>query len=234
MAPSLGQLPPEIEKCRAGDSICIAETVTRILRLYPKGLPSIGLVALDSIGFEDVVVSRLEPDGSSTFDLKFPNLTVIGFADSTVTEAKGFDADLPRVLELSGWIPLLKLNGTYEMRGSLLTMPIHGKGQAKVEIRECRVRCKVRVLEDLRDDGKLYAGISKVKCLLDVQGMHLNLENLFNNPEMSDAMNVVANTKWLEIWHNLRRGITSAVDQLVESILQRVANKLPYDDLYRD
>lgn len=64
--------------------------------------------------------------------------------------------------------------------------------------------------------------------------MHLNLENLFNNPEMSDAMNVVANTKWLEIWHNLRRGITSAVDQLVESILQRVANKLPYDDLYRD
>lgn len=64
--------------------------------------------------------------------------------------------------------------------------------------------------------------------------MHLNFENLFNNPEMSDAMNVVANTKWLEIWHNLRRGITSAVDQLVESILKRVANKLPYDDFYRD
>jgi len=64
--------------------------------------------------------------------------------------------------------------------------------------------------------------------------MHLNFENLFNNPEMSDAMNVVANTKWLEIWHNLRRGITSAVDQLVESILQRVANKLPYDDFYRE
>ncbi|KMZ02277.1 uncharacterized protein Dsimw501_GD28548, isoform A [Drosophila simulans] len=59
MARSLGQLPPEIEKCKAGDSICIAETVTRILRLYPKGLPSIGLVALDSIGFEDVVVSRI-------------------------------------------------------------------------------------------------------------------------------------------------------------------------------
>jgi len=64
--------------------------------------------------------------------------------------------------------------------------------------------------------------------------MHLNFENLFNNPEMSDAMNVVANTKWLEIWHNLRRSITSAVDQLVESILKRVANKLPYDDFYRD
>lgn len=64
--------------------------------------------------------------------------------------------------------------------------------------------------------------------------MHLNFENLFNNPEMSDAMNVVANTKWLENWHNLRRSITSAVDQLVESILQRVANKLPYDDFCRE
>ncbi|XP_026839627.1 uncharacterized protein LOC6553518 isoform X2 [Drosophila erecta] len=63
MAPSLGQLPPEIEKCKAGDSICIAETVTRILRLYPNGLSSIGLDALDSIGFENVVVSRMEPDG---------------------------------------------------------------------------------------------------------------------------------------------------------------------------
>uniref|UniRef100_B3P2Z3 GG14959 n=1 Tax=Drosophila erecta TaxID=7220 RepID=B3P2Z3_DROER len=213
MAPSLGQLPPEIEKCKAGDSICIAETVTRILRLYPNGLSSIGLDALDSIGFENVVVR---------------------FADSTVTEAKGFEADLPRVLELIGWIPLLKLDGFYEMRGSLLTMPIHGKGQAQVEIKECRVRCKVRVLEDLRGDGKVYAGIAKVKCLLDVQGMHMNFDNLFNNPDMSEAMNVVANTKWLEIWHTLRRGITSAVDRLVESILKRVANKLPYDDFYRD
>ncbi|XP_001979349.3 uncharacterized protein LOC6553518 isoform X1 [Drosophila erecta] len=234
MAPSLGQLPPEIEKCKAGDSICIAETVTRILRLYPNGLSSIGLDALDSIGFENVVVSRMEPDGHSTLDLSFHNLTVIGFADSTVTEAKGFEADLPRVLELIGWIPLLKLDGFYEMRGSLLTMPIHGKGQAQVEIKECRVRCKVRVLEDLRGDGKVYAGIAKVKCLLDVQGMHMNFDNLFNNPDMSEAMNVVANTKWLEIWHTLRRGITSAVDRLVESILKRVANKLPYDDFYRD
>ncbi|XP_017074577.2 uncharacterized protein LOC108110165 [Drosophila eugracilis] len=229
-----GQLPPDIEKCEAGDSTCIAETVTRILRLHPKGLASIGLDALDSIGFENVIVSRIEPDGSATLDLRFHNLTVRGFADSTVAEAKGFEAELPRVLEIGGWIPLLKLEGFYEMHGSLLSMPIQGKGQAQVEIKECRFRCKVRAMEQFREDGKRYVEIAKVKCLLDVQGMHLNFKNLFNNPELSDAMNDVANAKWLDIWHTLRKGITSAVDQLVESILKRVADKLSYDDFYRN
>jgi len=64
--------------------------------------------------------------------------------------------------------------------------------------------------------------------------VHLNFENLFNNPELSDAMNEVANAKWLDIWHTLRKGITSAVDELVQSVLKRVADKLPYDDIYRD
>jgi len=64
--------------------------------------------------------------------------------------------------------------------------------------------------------------------------VHLNFENLFNNPELSDAMNEVANAKWLDIWQTLRKGITSAVDELVQSVLKRVADKLPYDDIYRD
>ncbi|XP_050744755.1 uncharacterized protein LOC108027080 isoform X2 [Drosophila biarmipes] len=157
----LGQLPPEIEKCEAGDSICVAETITRILRLFPKGLSSIGLEALESISFEDVVVSQIEPGDPATLDLRFHNLTVRGFADATVAEAKGFDAELPRVLELSGWIPLLKLDGFYEMHGSLLTMPIQGKGHALVEIKECRFRCKLRALEQLRGDGGRYAEIAK-------------------------------------------------------------------------
>ncbi|XP_017036676.1 protein takeout [Drosophila kikkawai] len=230
----LGQLPPEIEKCEAGDSICIAETVTRLLRLYPKGLPSIGLQALDAIRFENVVVSRIEPNSPATLDLKFRNLTVRGLEGATVMEAKGFDGELPRVLELSAWVPLLKLEGDYEMHGSLLNMPIQGKGQAQVVVKEGRFRCKVRALEQLRKDGKRYIEIAKVKCLLDLQGMHLNFENLFNNPELSDAMNIVANTKWLEIWHALRKGIISTVDRLVETILKRVADKLPYDDFYRE
>jgi len=148
----------------------VAEMFTRIMRLYPKGLASIGLGALDSISFENVIVSRIEPGDPATLDLRFHNLTVSGFADATVAESKGFDAELPRVLELSGWTPLLKLDGFYEMHGSLLTLPIQGKGHALVEIKECRFRCKVRALEKLRGDDKRYAEIAKVKCLLDVQG----------------------------------------------------------------
>ncbi|KAH8265361.1 hypothetical protein KR038_005255, partial [Drosophila bunnanda] len=224
---------PEIDKCEAGDSICIAETVNRLLRLYPKGLPSIGLEALDAIEFENVVVSRIEPNSQATLDLKFRNLTVRGLEGTTVMEAKGFDGELPRVLELSARVPLLKLEGNYEMHGSLLDMPIQGKGQAQVEIKEGRFRCKVRALQQLREDGKRYIEIAKVKCLLELQGMHVNFGNLFNNPELSDAMNIVANSKWLDIWHTLRKGITSTVDRMVETILKRVADKLSYDDFYR-
>ncbi|XP_017056985.1 uncharacterized protein LOC108098522 [Drosophila ficusphila] len=229
-----GQLPPEIEKCKAGDSICVAETLTQIIRFSPKGLESIGLIALDSIAFDNVVISRIKPDSPATLDLKFHNLTMKGLSDATVAEAKGFEADLPRVLEISGWVPFLKFDGYYEMHGSLLTIPIQGQGQAQVEIKDCLYRCKARALKQIRADGKQYADVDKVKCLLDVQGLHLNFENLFDNPELSEAINGVANTKWREIWQTLRKGVTSAVDRILATVLKRVADKFAYEDFYRD
>ncbi|XP_034662607.1 circadian clock-controlled protein [Drosophila subobscura] len=226
-----GQLPPDIEKCQAGDAICIAKTITHILQSYPKGIPAIGLDAVDAISFENVIVSRKE---SSKLDLKFHTLTVRGFENTTVLDAKGFDGDsMPRVFELSAFTPLLRLEGEYETQGILLTMPIQGRGQALVELKDCHFRCKVRVMEELRLDGKRYMEIPKVKCLVDVQSMHINFENLFNNKELSDTMNELANNNWLEIWKTLRKGINSALDQVAGTILRRVANKLSYDDFYQ-
>ncbi|XP_002138095.5 circadian clock-controlled protein isoform X1 [Drosophila pseudoobscura] len=225
------QLPPDIDKCQAGDAICIAKTITYILQSYPKGIPSIGLDAVDAISFQNVIVSRME---SSKLDLKFHTLTVRGFENTTVLDAKGFDADIPRVFELSAFTPLLRLEGEYETQGILLTMPIQGRGQALVELKDCQFRCKVRAVEDQRLDGKRYLEIPKVKCLVDVQSMHINFDNLFNNKDLSDTMNDLANNNWFEIWKTLRKGINSALDQVSGTILRRVAKKFSYDDFFQE
>ncbi|XP_030374791.1 protein takeout [Scaptodrosophila lebanonensis] len=227
-----GDLPTEIKKCPAGDEVCISTLITQILRTYPKGVPSIGLDAVDVIHFTDVVVAEADSSTPVQLNLKFNTLTVRGFENTTILHAVGFDKDLEQPFELSGWIPLLQLNGEYEASGRVLLLPVQGTGEAELQLKDCKFKCKVRAAEDQRNGGKLYAKITKVKCVVDVKGLHVNFQNLFNDQALSDSMNQLININWQDVWHTMGKGINKAVDQVSYSLLSRVALKLPYDDFY--
>jgi len=63
--------------------------------------------------------------------------------------------------------------------------------------------------------------------------LHVSFDNLLDNKELSDSMNELINNNWKDVWHNFRKGISSAVDNVAETILKRVVDKLPYDDFYK-
>ncbi|XP_034488766.1 protein takeout [Drosophila innubila] len=227
------ELPSEIEKCVAGDVICIVETINHIVQNYPNGIPEIGLDSLNAISFNGVVVSEAVPNTPMQMNLKFRTLTVRGFENTTILRAKGFDKDLRHGFELSGWTPSIHLDGIYEADGKLMMLPIQGRGQAQVLLTNCQFTCRAKAIEDLRTDGKRYAQITRVKCLVDIHGLHVNFDNLLDNKELSDSMNELINSNWRDVWHTFRKGISSAVDNVAESILKRVVNKLSHDDFYK-
>ncbi|KRF78987.1 circadian clock-controlled protein daywake [Drosophila virilis] len=229
-----GELPPEIEKCAGGDANCIVETINQIVQKYPKGLPGIGLDALDAIDFQDVVVSEATPNTPMQLSLKFNTLRVCGFENTTIQHVKGFEKVLRHGFELAGWTPLLRLDGLYEAEGRLLMLPIQGKGVAQVELSGCQFTCRAKAVEDQRTaDAKLYAKINKVKCLVNIKGLHVNFDKLLDNQELSDSMNELINNNWQDVWNTMRKGVNSAVNQVAQTIISRVLDKLPYDDFYK-
>ncbi|ALC46323.1 CG17279, partial [Drosophila busckii] len=224
---------PDIEQCVAGDGICIANVINFIIKQHPQGIPEIGLDALDAINFDNIIVSEAEPDTPLQLSLKFNSLTVHGFENTTILRAKGFEKQYQRGFELVGFTPLLRLDGEYEATGKLLLLPLEGKSQARVQLKDCKFTCRAKAAEDRRVEGKLFLKITKFKCLLIISGLHVNFENLLNNKELSDTMNELINNNWQDVWQALRVGMNSAVDQVAETILTRVLSQLSYDDFYK-
>jgi len=70
-------------------------------------------------------------------------------------------------------------------------------------------------------------------CLAFFYRLNVSFDNLLDNKELSDSMNELINNNWQDVWRNFRKGISSAVDNVAETILKRVVDKLPYDDFYK-
>lgn len=47
-----------IKLCKAGDTACLATTITKILHDYPDGIPEIGLLSMDPLYFGNITVNQ--------------------------------------------------------------------------------------------------------------------------------------------------------------------------------
>lgn len=66
-----------------------------------------------------------------------------------------------------------------------------------------------------------------------LNSLHVNFDKLLDNQELSDSMNKLINNNWQDVWHTMRKGVNSAVNQVAQTIISRVLDKLPYDDFYK-
>lgn len=66
-----------------------------------------------------------------------------------------------------------------------------------------------------------------------LNSLHVNFDKLLDNQELSDSMNMLINNNWQDVWNTMRKGVNSAVNQVAQTIISRVLDKLPYDDFYK-
>ncbi|KAJ8723231.1 hypothetical protein PYW08_003143 [Mythimna loreyi] len=167
---------PFITKCPSSDSKCLKNTAQNAIPVFANGIPELG-------------VQKLDPFTMKTLDASTPGLKLLLW-DITGTGLK--DCVAKKVEREAGkpklYVKLqcsVDFTGKYEMKGSLLVLPIEGKGDARVILRKIVINVDVDLGDNIGKDGEKHWTIANWKHTYDVKDKStIELENLFNGNEV--------------------------------------------------
>ncbi|KAI8120797.1 Protein takeout [Lucilia cuprina] len=230
-----GDLPPEIHKCKSSDNDqCIGKAIEQLYELYPNGNPDFGMPNVAALNLTNIKISRPNSNSAIQVNFEFIKCTVNGLEKAKILRTMGFDKELNKNIELDVFIPNLHLEGDYESTGKLLLLPLNGKGKGDIQLKDCKVEVRVKVVLEKRN-GKNYAKIKKIKALIEPEQMLVKLDNIFNgNAVLSDTINDVINQNWKDVWSELQGGINQALEILIINVMSGILTELSTDDFYVD
>ncbi|XP_064072375.1 uncharacterized protein LOC135193508 [Vanessa tameamea] len=179
--------------CKKSDLPCIETTVNNALPKIFDGIPELGILKSDP-QFIAVIDADL-----SALKYTFYNSTIYGYKNCEVSNLIIND-DLTRI---SGRAvcPSLHMNGVYDMKGVLITLPIEGNGNYTFEGVSFQLDFDIKLDKIKGSEGKTHFFIRKItykpKALTPIQ---FNFQNLFNgNEDLAAVVKKFAKENWLDI-----------------------------------
>lgn len=154
-------------------------------------------------------------------------------SEFTLPYFSGFDADvLTSKYEIYAKLPLVTLQGDYKINGRVLILPIQGDGKSLLSFENVDIGIKYKP-KIVTKNGKEFIQTDKFKLEFDTAKFSLHFSNLFNGDKaLGDNMNKFLNENWRDILNELNPSITSALEQILEAIINRIFGKVPYRELY--
>ncbi|XP_055374501.1 protein takeout-like, partial [Condylostylus longicornis] len=227
----LAEFPSDVKRCQAEDVACISNTITDLLRNNPNGKEDIGLPNINPYKIKKIIISDSNNANALNLDLMFLDVELRGLPEAIIEKSVGFSSDPSKSkFEIYGVIPKLELKSKYKANGRILILPIQGEGDQNIVATNVKASIKFKPTI-LNRDGKILFTENKVKVLLEPQGLHMRLENLFNgNKELGENMNTFLNENWKDVWTELAPSIHAAIGDVLTSILSNVFNKISYDE----
>uniref|UniRef100_A0A1A9ZDI0 Uncharacterized protein n=1 Tax=Glossina pallidipes TaxID=7398 RepID=A0A1A9ZDI0_GLOPL len=226
-------LAPEIQKCKAGDHVCITRAMNDITRLYPEGNPAFNLPSLKLVTLDKLVAAKT--DSESPLQLKFElfDVKITGLDKTKVLSTNGYEKETDyHGVEFE--VPIVKMNARYEIDGKLLVVPIKGKGHGEFTLKGVHVTLKRKIAFEKRD-GKNYIKTTKLLLSTDVESVIYNFENLFGgNKELTDATNKILTENSRDVWKSMEKEFSAGLSQVLELIVLPPLECLSYDDFFVD
>uniref|UniRef100_A0A1A9W0Q6 Uncharacterized protein n=1 Tax=Glossina brevipalpis TaxID=37001 RepID=A0A1A9W0Q6_9MUSC len=224
---------PEIEKCKAGDHVCITQRINDVIRLYPEGNPLFGMPNLKLVTIDSVTIAESSSNAPLQLNFKLFDIKVTGLENTKVINTKGFEKDT-QYHELELKIPVIEMTARYEIDGKLLLLPIKGKDKVKLTLNGLRMIVKHKIVLEKRD-GKNYVKTVKLSTFSSPDSVTFNFENLFDgNEELTHATNKVLSENSLDVWPAISEEFDKGVTETIQKLLGRGMECLSYDEFFAD
>ncbi|XP_073819944.1 protein takeout-like [Musca autumnalis] len=225
----LSQKPDFIHPCKTTDpgfKKCFAKDFQVIFVQYKDGIPGLkNFGSIDPLHVKRVKVAE-DGNGPVSINIELTNMEVHGFSKTIVTDAN-FDPK-KLITRLKFALPEVKIISDYTVNGRVLTLPLNGHGQTRMEIKnlEIDVICKLK----RRDEGGvIFSDIDKVIIPnLKVNGFHIEMDNLFNgNVALEQSAHTLFNENWRDFYETLRPSITETIRTVMEDRYKKVFAFVP-------
>ncbi|KDR14108.1 Protein takeout [Zootermopsis nevadensis] len=224
----LDQAPDWLRPCRLKDpelNSCVKDTFQNMFPALAKGIPEIHVDR-----FEPLYLSRLslsKGHGPVTITGSFYDILAHGPSKAKATSAV-LDMDR-RVFELGVFLPEIRIESDYNLQGKVLILPLIGNGPAKVNLDNVTTSVSTR-FELRRLQGRQVLHIADMTVDFDIQGMTVNLENLFNgNKVLGRTLNAFVNKNALEIVKELKDPLGESFSVVFKDIMNNALSHMPID-----
>ncbi|VVD01868.1 unnamed protein product [Leptidea sinapis] len=144
---------PYVNKCKSDDSKCAKEASALLIPMFGDGIPELGIEPVDPL------LIKKSDASSPNLKLILTDYTVSGLKNCIPKKVK-YDKSKSKIL-----LKLLctaQLEGTYDMKGQLLILPLEGNGPIHVTLNKAEISIELD-LDEIEKDGVKYWNIKDHK-----------------------------------------------------------------------
>jgi len=222
-----------IKTCQRKDPQFVACSLKSNQQLYKQ--LAIGIEGLEDLHFDPMKLKKIEvlgDGGPVSINTTITKATVTGFSNIKIVDIDINPKTYHSVTKL--YIPKLRIEGNYEMKGRILVLPINGRGKCWFEPHglDITLYLKNRLYENF--DHKFF-NVTGVSLDFNMSGLKLRLNNLFDGAKvLEDSTNEYLNQNWKVVAESLKPVIAKSIENNFLEALNKLYNFIPAEYIISD
>ncbi|XP_035898025.1 protein takeout [Anopheles stephensi] len=226
-------LPSSFEKCHRSDpqfDQCLRSAVNGAILLLKDGLPEFGILPLDPLAVDSLVIEQGKPSSPIKLKQHFTNVRLSHLTESNILK---YRTDLKKlIIKAEAITPQIQFVGNYTMDGRILVLPITGKGVANITLHRLKTHHEL-IGELVERNGEQYMHIRKYLVHFEPKLVTFQFGNLFNGDErLGKTMHQVLNDNWEVVFRELRSSYEDTFGYIFKKISNQIFLKVPMNKIF--
>ncbi|CAH2262287.1 protein takeout [Pararge aegeria] len=205
---------------------CLLKSFNNLIEHLKEGSPELGIEKTESILIDELSIALGGgPDG---YRATFKDINASGVDEVTITNVRS-DLDTHQ-FQLTLSIPHISATARYRSSGILLLVRASGGGDYWGEYENVKAKVYFRG-EPYERDGQTFLQLKQLKLDFSVKDIKMGVENLENsNSVLQAALNLFINTNAQELLKEMKPQLKRDLADKMSRFLDRILEKIPYDD----
>ncbi|TDG44996.1 hypothetical protein AWZ03_008557 [Drosophila navojoa] len=205
---------------------CLSSNLQNMFVEWRDGVPGTNTVgSLDPLLVKRIKFSQ-DTNSAIALNVDMQNVYIKGARLLTVKEASYNPSK--HVAAGMVFLPKLRFDFDYKVKGQVLALPLNGHGNGLFEIENLVIRMEMAVKPRSSDVGN-FADVQRVKISIpSIGNFRIKLNNLFpNSPELNDAAHTIFNENWRELYEVLQPTIQQTLEAIILDRTKKIFNYVP-------
>lgn len=223
------KIPDYIHVCHRNDpkiNECIRNTVHDLRPYLGNGIKELNVPPLEPLYIGDL---NILDGGQNGFNVKTKNLNIFGAANFEIKKLNAKDQG--RQIDFEMLLPKLHGEGTYDVSGQLLALPLRGNGRFSGNFTNFTAFVKVKFEIKTDSENVDRVGIQALEVKIKMGKGRVRLYNLFNGDKtLGEIINETINQNFETFTMELIPPIERALEKKFMSIAGKIMETFTYDD----
>jgi len=224
-------IPKYLHVCHKSDvhlTECMIKSIETLRPYLVRGIPELDIPSIDPINIGDLLVS--ESTQSNGIRITAKNIKSYGSGAFRIRNLEVIEYG--QLYNVEVFFPEMRVEGTYDVSGQVLLLPIKGTGQFVGNFTDCIGNARLQFARKQVGDEAI-AQIKKFTIKIKVGKGAIKLHNLFNGDQvLGEAINAVINQNFDVVSKDIIPLVEKALQRTLRRIATKITENFSYDEVF--